>query len=291
MLINRLKMIFSITLVFSAILPHQALSAVWTITYPKSEVENDVRYEYPLALLELALQKTSVRYVLKTSIKPMPQAKALKRLEENLDVNVVWSMTDVQREQQLRPIRIPIMRGLIGWRVFLAHKKSPFLKAPITEMADLIAYSPVQGISWPDTKILQSNGFNVITARDYIDATEVMNNRLADFFPRSVIEVFHELGNKHSTQMSLREGVAFYYPSAVYFFTNKQNLTLARLIETGLQRAVEDGSYEKLFMEHYGESLAKLDIKNSLNFRLANPLLPPLTPIGKPEYWYFPIQD
>jgi hypothetical protein len=267
-----------------------ATAAVWTIVYPQSEVANDIRHDYPIALLDLALQKTGVRYELKPSLKPLRQIRALKRLEENLEVNVVWSMTDVQREQQLRPIRIPIYRGLIGWRVFLAHKNSRFLTVPINNMADLLNYSAVQGITWPDTKILQANGFNVITGTDYIESTQIINNKLADFFPRSVIEVFQELDNQYSTNLRLRKNIAIYYASAVYFFTNKQNVTLSRLIETGLQRAIEDGSFEQLFTEYYGETIQQLDIKNSLYFRLANPLLPPLTPIDKNEYWYFPVR-
>jgi len=266
-------------------------AAVWTIVYPQSEVANDVRYEYPLALLDLALQKTGVRYELKPSLKPLRQARSLKRLEENLEVNVVWSMTDVQREQQLRPIRIPITRGLIGWRVFLARKDSRFLTATIHDMSDLLKFSPVQGISWPDTKILQANGFNVVTSKDYIEGTEIINNKLADFFPRSVIEVFQELDNQYSKNLALRKGIAIYYPTALYFFTNKQNVTLSKLIETGLQRAIEDGSYEQLFIEHFGEIIAQLDIENALYFRLANPLLPPLTPLAKSEYWYSPVTD
>lgn len=266
------------------------MSAVWIVNYPQSDIENDARDEFPLALLELALKKTGVRYQLNPSIKPMLQSRSLKRLEENLDVNVVWSMTDVQREQQLRPIRIPITRGLIGWRVFVSHKSSAFLDSRINDMTDLLQFSPVQGISWPDTKILQANGFNVITARDYIEGTDIINNKLADFFPRSVVEVFKELNNEYSQNMLLRQGLAFYYPSAMYFFTNKQNLTLSNLIETGLNRAIEDGSYNALFNEHFGETLAKLDLKDGLYFRLANPLLPPLTPISYARYWYFPVQ-
>jgi hypothetical protein len=278
-------------LLFLVCWPWQALSAVWIINYPQSEVENDVRSDYPLALLELALQKTGVRYELHPSISPMRQARALKRVEENLDVNVVWSMTSVKREQQLRPIRIPISRGLIGWRVFISHKNSLFLQAPIREMEDLLRFSPVQGIAWPDTKILQANGFNVVTARDYMEGIEFINNKLADFFPRSVTEVYKELENQYSTDMRLRKGISFYYPTAMYFFTNKQNITLSRLIETGLNKAIEDGSYDKLFNAHFGETLRKLDLKNSLYFRLANPLLPPLTPIDESRYWYFPLQN
>lgn len=264
-------------------------AAVWTVTYPRPEFEDDSRNEFPVALLELALQKTGVRYELKASDSTMRQSRALKRLEDNLEINILWSMTDSQRELQLKPIRIPITRGLIGWRVFLTHKNSPFLHAKINDLSDLLKYSPVQGIGWPDTKILQANGFNVVTARDYVEATEILNNKLADFFPRSVIEVLPELKNQYSTDFRLRNDIVINYPTAFYFFTNNSNLTLSRLVETGLTLAIEDGSYDELFMQHYGETLELLDIKNATYYKLENPNLPPLTPIENQRYWYFPV--
>jgi len=263
-----------------------AYAAVWTITYPQSLVTNDKRYAYPIALLELALEKTGVRYELRPSPAPMSQARALKRLEENLVINVMWSMTDRMREEQLLPIRIPITRGLIGWRMFLTHKDNPFLNARVESLRDLQEFSPVQGISWPDTKILQANGFNVITGRDYLESVELVSNRRADFFPRSVIEIVDELGNEYSKNLVRREGLVLYYPTAQYFFTNKRNLTLSKLIETGLLRALEDGSYQALFDKYFGEVLSSLQLEKATTFTLANPLLPVLTPIGEPEYWY-----
>jgi len=265
-----------------------ANSAVWSIVYPRSELEDDVRYEFPVALLDLALQKTSVRYELTPSDSPMLQAQAVKRLEENLIINVMWSMTDIHREQQLRPIRIPIAKGLLGARVLVTHKNSPFLNAPISSLKDLLQYSPVQGISWPDTKILQANGFNVITAKDYTEAFTFTNKRQADFFPRSVVEVYGELKKEAANNLRIKNDVMIAYPTAQYFFTNKRNLTLSRLIETGLLKAIEDGSYDALFQEHYGDILKKVKIENRLKFDLVNPLLPPLSPINNEKLWYFP---
>lgn len=266
-----------------------SVAAVWSITYPKSPIEDDSRYTYPLALLELTLQKTGVRYELKPSVLPMRQTKALKRLEENLEVNVFWTMTDMQREEQLRPIRIPLAKGLIGWRVFLTHKDNSFKQESINTFSDLLEFSPVQGIAWPDTKILQANGFNVVTSRDYIEATTMLNNQLADFFPRSVTEVLDELDNNYSNNFVIKKGVLIHYPTALYFFTNKRNVTLSRLIETGLNMAIEDGSFDELFNKHYGEIISKLEVETSKQFELANPLLPEKTPISEALYWYKPL--
>lgn len=197
-------------------------------------------------------------------------------------------MTDIQREEQLRPIRIPIARGLLGVRVLVAHKNTPFLETPISSLKSLLEYSPVQGIAWPDTKILQANGFNVITAKDYTEAFTLTNNRQADFFPRSVVEVYGELKKEFAENLRIKNGLMLAYPTAQYFFTNKRNLTLSKLIETGLLRAIEDGSYDKLFYAHYGQILENLKVENGLKFDLVNPLLPPLTPIGDDKLWYFP---
>ncbi|MFC4699779.1 amino acid ABC transporter substrate-binding protein [Glaciecola siphonariae] len=265
-----------------------ANAAVWVITYPQSTLDNDLRYEYPLELLRLALDKTGVRYELKPSASGMRQARSVKRLEENLEINVLWSMTDVMREEQLLPIRIPIAKGLIGWRMFLAPKNSAFLTANIDNLSDLLKYEPVQGISWPDTKILQANGFNVVTARDYIEAEQMITSRLADFFPRSVIEIEREIETNPNSQLILRNGLALKYPTAMYFFVNKRNVTLAKLIETGLERAIADGSFDALFYEHFGETIELLNLENVKYFELANPLLPRLTPTSKRELWYLP---
>jgi hypothetical protein len=263
-------------------------AAVWVITYPQSPVDDDQRYDYPIELLALALDKTGVRYALKPSYSPMRQARAVKRLEENLEINVLWSMTDMSREEQLLPIRIPIAKGLIGWRMFLAPKNSPFLKAEINTLSDLLAYEPIQGIAWPDTKILQANGFNVVTARDYLEANSMIVQGLADFFPRSVMEIKSEMQNNPSGDLVLRKDLALQYPAAMYFFVNKRNVTLANLIETGLQRAIADGSFDVLFNQHFGETIAQLNLENITYFQLANPLLPRLTPTSKQQLWYMP---
>jgi hypothetical protein len=274
---------------FSLMFARPVYSAVWVITYPQEALEDDIRYDYPLALLALALDKTSVRYELKASTKPMRQARALKRLEENLEINVVWAMTDTTREEHLLPVRIPIAKGLIGWRMFVAPKNSRFVNADINSLSDLLEYEPVQGIAWPDTKILQANGFNVVTSRDYAEALNMIKTRQADFFPRSVIEVERETESQASTTLTFRPGIAVRYPSAMYFFFNKRNITLAKLVETGLHRAIEDGSFDALFMEHFGGTIERLDLNGLSYFQLANPLLPPLTPTADERLWYYPV--
>lgn len=266
-------------------------AATWVVTYPGPLYEGDEGHKYPEALLKLALEKTGVRYRMVPSQRIKQQSKALRQLRENIEVNVVWSMTDRQREDDLLPIRIPIEKGLIGLRVMLTHKNKPFYNKVVSTLADLLVYSPVQGIDWPDTKILQANGFNVLGAQSHVEAKNLLSRQQADFYPRSVIEVLSELRQEGADpDIRLKEGIALKYRAAMYFFVNKRNVTLAHLLEVGLERAIEDGSFDQLFYAHHSEMLELLALDEITYFELDNPLLPLKTPVLETKYWYKPGQ-
>ncbi|MBF7072492.1 amino acid ABC transporter substrate-binding protein [Glaciecola sp. MH2013] len=287
-------MMFDITLRMLLMLVILASSSVkaatWVVTYPGPLFEGDKRHEYPEAVLKLALEKTGVRFEMRASERLKYQAKALRQLRENIQVNVVWSMTDRQREDELLPIRIPIAKGLIGWRVLLTHQDKPFFRKKIDSLADLQVYSAVQGLDWPDTKILQANGFNVLAAQNHTESSQLISRKQADFYPRSVIEVLPELNALNADpDVKLKNGIALHYKAAMYFFVNKKNVTLARVIEVGLQRAIEDGSFDALFYEYHGNMLTTLALEDMQHFELENPLLPINTPIFEEAYWYSPL--
>lgn len=269
-----------------------AHAAVWVITYPQSTIADDERAAYPLSLLELALSKTGVRYEIRPSSSPIRLQRAVKRLEENLEINLMWTMTDIQREEDLLPIRIPISKGLSGWRLLLVKGDHPLYRKPIKEFDDLLQYEPVQGLAWPDTKIMQNSGFNVVTARDYIESRDMLLTGAADFFPRAITEVYSELkSDGRARGLRIKPKIALRYPSATYFFVNKRNKTLAKLVETGLMRAIEDGSFDAHFETFYASRLRSLETSGLVYFELNNQLLPPETPVSDQRFWYRPIMN
>ncbi|WP_421134040.1 amino acid ABC transporter substrate-binding protein [Alteromonas sp. A079] len=270
-------------------LPASSNAALWTITYPRALDDTDTRNEYPTALLKLALDKTGVNYEMRPSDRILLTGKAMRQLRENREVNVVWSMTDTQREKDLLPIRIPITKGLIGLRVFVIEENRRSQFDNVATKQDLLSLVPLQGEEWPDTKILQANGFNVSTVPEFKEGYEMLALGRGDFFPRSVTEVtaeFAEMGKAKNLQ--LESSLVMYYPTAMYFFVSKSNPILAKLIETGLQRAVDDGSFDVLFAQTYRKTLKDLNIPDRTLFTLENPLLPPKTPLSDERLWYFP---
>jgi hypothetical protein len=275
--------------VFILLFSVNAQSASWQITFPSSLDTASKIDEYPLKLLALALDQTGVSYQLIPSDNFLSKGKALDRLQDNREINIVWGMTNVQREKDLLPIRIPIFKGLIGWRLLLIRQDMAERFTYIQQFEHLVKLSPLQGRDWPDTKILQSNGFDVITERNQTSLMKMLGRAQGDFFPRSIIEVWEELARSkvaNEIQIQIQPSLGIRYPAAIYFFVNKKSVPLANLIETGLEKAIENGTYEALFVENYKTYIEKAQIENRTFYPLENAFLPEETPLDRKELWF-----
>lgn len=269
-----------------------AIAAQWQVVYLKPEYDNNKLSQYPIDVLKLALEKTGVNYQLMESSTRYTQQRAFQRLDQNLDINVMWSMTSSEREAAFLPIRIPLVKGLIGWRLLLTRRDSEFFKTDIDSINDLRKFRPVQGQDWPDTRILQANGFDLFTVNDFRQAVTALSQQEADVFPRSVLEVTSELNNlDRSLGLVLKPRLGLRYPVAMYLFVRKNDKGLAKLLESGLRRALEDGSFNALFEETFRTELAVLRNGETKFFQLSNPYMPALTPVSERNLWFIKRPD
>ncbi|WP_293756428.1 amino acid ABC transporter substrate-binding protein [uncultured Paraglaciecola sp.] len=277
------KILVGFILLFSV----NAKSASWQITFPRPAESTSTIDEYPIQLLSLALDQTGVNYQLKHSENSLTKGKALDRLQDNREINIVWGMTNSQREKELLPIRIPIFKGLIGWRLLLIRQDMAGRFKYIQQLEHFIKLSPLQGRDWPDTKVLQYNGFDVITERTSSALMKMLSNAQGDFFPRSIIEVWEELAENDSVnRIQVQPTLGIHYPSAIYFFVNKRSVPLANLIEKGLEKAIKNGKFEALFLEHYKAYIDKSQIEKRNFYQLENTFLPEKTPLDRKELWF-----
>ena len=266
------------------------LSATQVITHVLPETADDSRARYPLALLKLALDHNGVDYRLQGS-EGMAQSRALKLLALGQGVDVVWTMTSPEREAALRPIRIPIHKGLIGWRVLLIRSSDAgrFSAAGSDSLKLMIGD---QGHDWPDLEILEGNGYSVTPSPNYGGLFEMLASGRIDYFPRSVIEVLDEARTHGDKGLVIEPSLMFWYPTAMYFFVRPDNDQLAGQIERGLEAAIADGSFDRLFNQTHQPILKALAVSQRRVIRLSNPLLPAATPLARKELWYpLPVQD
>lgn len=257
----------------------------FSVVYSREIPEADSRLDYPVRLLELALKKSGSDYDMRSHPRPMPQGAALNRLASGAGVNVVWSMTSKEREEQLLPIRIPIDKGLFGYRIAFVREQQKGIISNVKSLDDLRAFSAGQGHDWPDTDILQGNGLKVMTSTAYEGLFPMLQAGRFDYFPRSILEIWDETALASKQQLVVEDRVLLYYPAAIYFFVNKKDTVLAQTIETGLSKAMADGSFDTLFYERFGDVIKRANLRGRVAIALTNPLLPAATPLGRKALW------
>jgi hypothetical protein len=263
-----------------------AASAAEIVRFPKPEFEGDRRYDYALQLLQLALSKSGTDYRIQTAEFPMNQERQVLEIEAGRTIDVGPIPSSAEREARLLPIRIPLNKGLLGWRLGLIRKGDQGLIAGINTLDDLKRVRLAQGHEWPDTQILQANGVNVITAPKYEGLFKMLTGKRFDYFPRSVMEIWKEQASNADT-LEVEPRIALHYPYYTsYYMVNRGNTRLAEVIRQGMEKALADGSFDSLFEQHHGESLRRAQLDKRVVIELQNPRVTPGTPVNRPELWY-----
>ncbi|WP_075186449.1 hypothetical protein [Teredinibacter haidensis] len=259
------------------------------IIYPESLTLNyQQRDAYFVKLLTLALEKSGASYTLsKKTLPTMSESRSAIYLQQNR-YTIHWFMTNNIHETRLIPIRIPLYKGLAGWRLFFIHPESIKTFAGINNVEKLKRYRAVQGTDWPDSPVLKSNGFRLSLSPQWESMIELTHLKRIDYFPRALTEIWQEAELIKSKNLTVEHTLVLQYPAAYYFFVGKQYSEQAKMIEKGLHAAIADGSFNALFLETFGEDIAKSNIGKRRILRINNPLLPPRTPLNTSKLWYTP---
>jgi len=112
--------------------------------YNAPESISDKRYEYQWEILRTALEKTKERYgsfSLQPS-EPMTEKRQVYELENNTGrISVMYLDSTPELENKLLPIRIPVDKNLVGYRLLLIRKKDETKYAKIKTLNELTKIS------------------------------------------------------------------------------------------------------------------------------------------------------
>jgi hypothetical protein len=276
----------SATIIFLAALclPIHIASAEMVVTVRAPETVADKRKNYPNAAVKLALDKTQAKYgsyTLKYTMQ-MNTQRLLAATRANILPNLlIQSVYDdaIFAKNGLTFIDIPFDLGITSYRIcFINPIIQDELKA-IKHIDELKRFSIVQGMGWPDTKILRHNGFKVIESNSYDGLFKMIPARRADLFCRGI----NELKNEYSDYIDLGglsydKSFALYYPLPRFFYLNENNHELKARIEEGIKIAYADGSLKRLLFEFYADDIEFSTIPQRKLFQLENPSLKGLDP-------------
>ncbi|MCE3251565.1 MAG: hypothetical protein K0Q67_575 [Cellvibrio sp.] len=244
--------------------------------------------DYFTTLLTMALEASKAENEIIDIIfspRDYAQARWINMLQNDKSNFVIWTMTDKEREQQLRPIRIPLFKGLFGYRVLLIRKQEQTRFDQVKTIQDLEKFLGGQGTHWPDTLILQANGLRVTTAETTESLFRMIHAKRFDYFPRGISEAWFELIQRNDADLAVEENILLHYPTAIYFFVNKENEALAQRIEKGMETLIDNGKFDQFFYNHPRVSSGFEKLKNRRIIELKNPYLPAETPVNNPRYW------
>jgi ABC-type amino acid transport substrate-binding protein len=251
---------------------------------------SDPNGPYAVKMIQLAMKHIDKKYKLVVTKEPYSQPKIMEEVN-NGNLEAFWNSANAEKEEQFTAVRIPLYKGLLGNRIFIIHKDNQSKFDNIKTLEDLKKITIGQGKTWADTKILESNGLNVVKANKYESLFLMVDGGRFDAFSRGVHEPFGELaGHPNLKDLTVEKNLMLVYRMPFYLFVKKENKTLARDLEAGLNAAIADGSFDEVFFgdPSVQDVLAKANMKNRRAIYLNNPTLSKETPLDRAELWFDP---
>jgi hypothetical protein len=269
-----------------------AFGAGVKVVYPADESDKDPRHLDMVEILRTALDKTVPQfgpYELAPSALRMSKARYLSALRDGSLLNVVWASTSIDMENSFLPIRIPLRKGLLGYRIALIAREKQALIDQVHTVEDLKKLTIGQGLDWSDAKVYEAHGIKVMTGK-YENLFRMTSLMRFDMFPRGIGEVFteFELYSKTIPKLAIEDKLLIFYPWPFYFFFNKNDAALEKRIDAGLHIMLKDGSFDEIFMKYNRAAIERANVKGRRVIRLRNDLLPKETPLNDAALWFDP---
>ena len=277
-------------------LPKETLAVV--LDRSPGQDQSDFRYQ----LLQLVMERSGQPYALGLSEQTVSQDEAIAALDQSglhhvrnpMAISVGVYGAGVELNRRLRAVPIPVTGGILGLRAGWTHTDELARLASVRSRADLRELVLLQGLGWSDVEVLDASGLRTFTARSD-DLLRLVDNRRVQLFPRGIAELEREAAVVRTTAPStqLDPHLLLAYPFAGFFYVSRSNPLLAEAIQLGFERAMADGSYQRLverliFTPWLRE---QLQLKQRAVVVLSNPVAAAVLTDVKPQHWIVPWGD
>lgn len=260
--------------------------AAESVTQVRVVSRGDANAEYTIDLLRLGLDKIGKPF----HIEVADDALSAPRQREELlagNIDVIWTATNMDMEVNALPVRVPLFKGLLGYRILLIHKDNENLFNNVMTFQQALAFKYGQGDGWTDTAIMEANGMTVVSATKYEGLFHMTDGQRFHAFPRGVHEPWGEMENHPDLELTVDRNLMFVYTMPYYMVVTPGRPELAADIERGLLMAIDDGSFDEKFFSNpmVRMVLERANLAERRVFRLQNPDLPPRTPLDNEKLW------
>lgn len=253
------------------------------------------RDDYQVAVLKLALEKTRTShgdYKIERKLETLSRSRAHRAIAQGEFLNIHASplrplLSEQDRREQLAesiPIKIPLMKSLLGYRSLIIRRSDYEKFSGITDAVQLKQLIAGQGRGWTDIGIYEHNGYQVRGDAEYFTLFSMLLAGRFDYIPLSVIEVNGALSRfeQYSDSLMVLPDLMLYYPLPTLFHVSARYPSLADRLEQGLTQAMQDGSLDRLFEQHFSEHIHQMKSAKLRVFVLENPAVPSELGLDRP---------
>lgn len=257
--------------------------------------DKDLGKRFKQTVLEEALEHTKDEYgdyKIYISNKQINIKRAKNALSSGgQQINTYVAITTKEWEEKAIPIRIPLRRGLISYRLPIVKKSNTHLFENIESSEDLkkLKVGLIRGLT--TNKIMKEHGFKVEESTKTENLFVMLDKERFHYTIRGVHEAFDLVEAKNASDLGHDElvvapNVAIYIPTPTYLFVAKEDPELAERLERGLRMMTKDGTLERLFNEFFADDLEQAKLKSRKIIRIDDPWLPEATPLDDKSLWY-----
>ncbi|MCW3172301.1 hypothetical protein [Shewanella subflava] len=246
------------------------------INHPEST--KDARNQYAQELLQLVIDATQTDFgdaTLTVADISMSRNRELKALEKGEMINIVAEASNVEWNNTLLPIYIPIRKGIQGFRLFIINQDNVPKLDSVKTLKQLMSLSTGSGSQWTTKVAMQQAGFEVVESVHYENLFNMLSKGRFVTFGRGVNEAYGEVGANQSfyPQLVVDKNLVLHIPLAIYFYVSPNTPRLADRIKVGLQRIIDNGQFDPFFYRYHCEYLLQSKLNQRLLFKINNPLV------------------
>ena len=250
---------------------------------------NNDRDRLIVQLIDLALSKQGVS----AKFIEADEVVSDTRLAEDLrtgKIDVLWGGMSRDLEDSLQPVRVPLFKGIQGHRIFVISPSSQTGLSQVKNLSDLKQFMAGSGLGWGDTDIVQAAGLPIVTTAKGVNLWLMLEGGRLDYFPLAIHEQWSEITARPELNLTAEKNLLLVYPFAMYLYVSKENSKLYNLLYSGMNAAIDDGSYDKFLFSAplFKDALIAADVSKRTVIRIANPYMHPATPVNEAKYWLDP---
>lgn len=273
---------------------------IYAVDIAKLPVRHNDTKAYQKAIIEEALLQSEDKYgpyIFVSYLADLSSKRSFNELnrDDQEYINMRVGITSKEREEGSIPIRLPLRKGLLSYKLLIINKKNINLFDETKTIDDLKKFNFGVVYDWVTAEIMQENAFKVMDVPSYDGLFRALDAGRFDYTVLGVNEAFPILESliEKDLNLTVAPGIALYINTPSYIFVSPKRPRLAERIQWGIEKMIKNGRFDEIFYQYHEDALVQVNLKERRIISIDNPKLKELPiqpPFERSELWFDPLE-